>query len=132
MRSASRHGLGYRTIGGVPRLAFRSASGTPKSLTPRLRDTEGSKRGLSAFLDAADVPGGRPTKVQVIDLERLRSPLRAMPDGTHIAIVPVSPDGSIDDAALQAWAAARDAAGETIHEFTQLVLDAVVGQRVLD
>jgi hypothetical protein len=114
----------------LPRLVFRSASGTPKSLTPRQRDTDGPKPGLSAFLHVADVPGRRPTKVQVIDVDRVRIPLAVTIDGKHASIVPVLSGGGIDRRALEEWAAARDT--ENIHEFTQLVLDAVVAQRVLE
>jgi hypothetical protein len=85
---------------------------------------------LSAFLDVADVPGRRPTKVQVIDIDRVRSPLAVISDGKHVSIVPVLSGGDIDRNALEGWAAAREA--ENIHEFNQLVLDAVVAQRVLE
>lgn len=98
-------------------------------MTPRPeKDTEGDKRGLSAFDDARLVPGapGEQVKVQVIETGRLPAPLGfvAHADG-HVSIVPKAA-GEIDDAALVAWAATREA--EEPSNLTKKLLAAVVGQ----
>jgi hypothetical protein len=78
---------------------------------------------------SAAIPPGR--KAQGIDIDKLRPPIRAIPDdpekgGTtgHIAIAPVNENGAVDVKQLEAWAASRET-GQP-HAFTQILLDAVV------
>jgi hypothetical protein len=98
-------------------------------MTPRPeKDTEGDKRGLSAFDQAALVPGapGEQVKVQVIDTDKLPAPLGFVAHGDgHVSIVPKTA-GAIDDDALRAWAATREA--EEPSDLTKKLLAAVVGQ----
>lgn len=98
-------------------------------MTPRPgRDTLGDKRGLSAFEEQDRVPGapGELVKVQVIDTEKLEPPLSCVRHGDgHVSIVPMK-SGAIDDDALLAWAASRDA--EQPADLTKNVLAAVVKQ----
>jgi hypothetical protein len=70
-------------------------------------------------------------KAQAIDSDLLQPPLRAIPDnpdegGTegHVAIVPVTSQGQVDQELLEEWAATRRS-GQT-HQLTQMLLDAVV------
>jgi hypothetical protein len=103
---------------------------TADNFTPRPgKDTVGGP-GQQPGLSASDaIPPGR--KAQGIDVDRLRAPLKAIPDdiaqgGTagHYAIAPVDDKGEIDVKQLEAWARSRGT-GQT-HEFTQLLFDAVV------
>lgn len=107
---------------------------TSDNFTPRAgKDTigrPGQKAGLSA---SATIPPGR--KAQGIDIDKLKAPLKAIPDDTnqggtsgHFAIAPVDHAGEVDVKQLQAWAMARGT-GQT-HEFTQILLDAVVEPNV--
>jgi hypothetical protein len=109
---------------------YRASSGTARTMTPRPdRDTQGDKRGLSAFERPEFVPGapGERVKVQVIETDNLAAPLGLIRHGDgHVSIVPVTPAQEIDDAALAAWAATRDA--EETGDLTKKVLAAVVGQ----
>ncbi len=75
------------------------------------------------------VPVGR--KVQGIDIDKLRLPLMAIPDDTtiggtpgHFSIAPIDETGEVDVKQLVAWARSRGTS--QIHEFTQILLDAVV------
>ena len=99
-------------------------------MTPRPgRDTQGDKRGLSAFERPELVPGapGERVKVQIIETDNLATPLGFVRRGDgHVSIVPVTQAQEIDDAALAAWAATRDA--EEPDDLTKKVLAAVVGQ----
>jgi hypothetical protein len=86
----------------------------------------GQQPGLSA---SEAIPPGR--KAQGIDVDRLKPPLRGFPDdvkqgGTpgHVAIAPADEKGEVDVQNLEAWAMSRGT-GQT-HEFTQILLDAVV------
>ncbi len=70
-------------------------------------------------------------KAQGIDVGKLKPPLRAFPDDTkrggtpgHVTIAPVNEMGEVDVEQLEAWAALRGS--EKTHEFTQILLDAVV------
>lgn len=103
---------------------------TSDNFTPRIgKDTvgrPGQKAGLSA---SSLIPSGR--KAQGIDINKLKLPLKAIPDdiaqgGTpgHFSIAPVDTMGEVDGNGLEAWAISRGT-GET-HEFTRLLLDAVV------
>lgn len=103
---------------------------TSDNFTPRLgKDTIG-RPGQQAGLSAGDaIPSGK--KAQGIDIDMLKPPLRAIPDdpqqgGTpgHFAITPVNDKGEVDVARLEDWATSRGTG--QIHEFTQMVLDAVV------
>jgi hypothetical protein len=102
---------------------------TSDNFTPRPgKDTIGQP-GQQAGLSARDaIPPGR--KAQGIDIDKIKPPLRAIPDDTkqggtpgHFAIAPVDEKGEVDVKQLQAWAMSRGS-GQT-HEFTQLLLDAV-------
>jgi hypothetical protein len=103
---------------------------TADNFTPRAgKDTIG-RPGQQAGLSASDViPPGR--KAQGIDIAKLIAPLRAIPDniergGTpgHFAIAPTDEMGAVDLRQLEDWAMSRGT-GRT-HEFTQLLLNAVV------
>jgi hypothetical protein len=81
-------------------------------------------------LSASDaIPNGR--KAQGIDMDKLKPPLKAIPDDTtqggtpgHFAIAPVDEKGAVDVERLEAWTMSRGT-GQT-HELTQILLDAVV------
>jgi hypothetical protein len=85
-------------------------------------------------LSASDtIPPGR--KAQGVDTDKLKPPLRAIPDdptqgGTqgHFAIAPVDETSEVDVQQLEAWALSRRT-GQT-HAFTQILLDAVVEPNV--
>jgi hypothetical protein len=107
---------------------------TSDNFTPRSgKDTVG-KPGQQAGLSASEaIPPGR--KAQGINVDKLKLPLKAVPDdptqgGTpgHFAIAPVDEKGEVDVKQLEAWARSRGS-GQT-HEFTQLLLDAVVEPNV--
>jgi hypothetical protein len=107
---------------------------TADNFTPRPgKDTVG-RPGQAAGLSASEkIPPGR--KAQGIDIAKLRSPLRAIPDDTlhggtpgHFAIAPADERGEVDLNQLESWAQSRGS-GET-HEFTQILLDAVVQPNV--
>jgi RHS repeat-associated protein len=103
-------------------VVYRGGSATPVNLTPRL----GVDKGLSTFdtLEAAVQPGG---KAQVIDVSRLGLPLQAFPDTPpgHVSIRPSDAALSANPALIDEWAATRGT--ETIHSFTQSVIDAIIG-----
>ena len=103
---------------------------TPDNFTPRpSKDTlgrPGQKPGLSA---SSMIPPGR--KAQGVDISKLKPPLAACPDdpsrgGTpgHFSIAPTDKEGEVDIRSLEAWARSRGT--NSIHEFTQALLDAVV------
>ena len=103
---------------------------TADNFTPRLgKDTvgrPGQRPGLSA---SEGIPPGR--KAQGIDIDKLKPPLRAFPDEVerggapgHFAVAPVDESGEVDVMSLENWARSRGT-GQT-HEFTQILLDAVV------
>ena len=107
---------------------------TVDNFTPRPgKDTvggPGQQPGLSA---SAAIPRGK--KAQGIEVDKLKPRLRAWPDdknhgGTpgHFAIAPVDKNGELDVEELRAWASSRGT-GAT-HEFTQILLDAVVEHNV--
>jgi hypothetical protein len=107
---------------------------TADNFTPRPgKDTvagPGQQPGLSA---SEIIPPGK--KAQGIESERLKPPLRAIPDdiaqgGTagHYSIAPIDENGHVDPKKLEEWASARGS-GET-HDLTQIVLDAVVEPNV--
>ena len=91
-----------------------------------------SEAGLSAF---AAPPRGR--KSQGVETEKLKLPLKAIPDdvgrgGTpgHFSIAPVGENRQVDRAQLDDWSKARGS-GAT-HKLTQIVLDAVVKPNIQD
>jgi hypothetical protein len=107
---------------------------TNDNFTPRPgKDTvgePGQQPGLSA---SHAIPPGR--KGQGIDLDKLKPPLGAFADDTakggtpgHFAIAPVDEKGQVDVNNLEAWAKSRGT-GQT-HEYTQILLDAVVEPNV--
>src|SRR5438034_3977743 len=86
---------------------------TSDNFTPRPgKDTIG-RPGQQAGLSASDViPPGR--KAQGIDTDKLKPPLKALPDdatqgGTpgHFAIAPADAMGEVDAKQLEAWAMSR-------------------------
>jgi hypothetical protein len=107
---------------------------TADNFTPRAgKDTigaPGQQAGLSAWVT---VPSGK--KAQGIDTDKLRPPLRAIPDNPslggahgHFSIAPINEKGEVDVVRLEAWATSRGT-GQT-HELTQVLLDAVVEPNV--
>jgi hypothetical protein len=107
---------------------------TSANFTPRPgKDTVGGP-GQQPGLSASDaVPAGR--KGQAIDTEKLKPPLRVIPDDTtqggiagHFAIAPVNAMGEVDVRQLEAWADSRGT-GQT-HALTQILFDAVVEPNV--
>ena len=96
-------------------LVYRSASGTPDSLTPR---PGVDMDGLSTFSRPESLSGRR---LQIIDTRQFRT-LRAIADGPdgHVSIAPPNL------ADLVAWAASRQSG--VVHPYTQEVLDAIIGQ----
>ena len=103
---------------------------TADNFTPRRGKDTMARPGQQAGLSASDaMPTGR--KAQGIDIGKLKAPLKAIPDDTkqggtrgHFAIAPVNEMGEVDVKQLEAWAMSRGT-GQT-HEFTQILLDAVV------
>jgi len=101
----------------TPSIVYRGGSNTTKNLTPRpILDPNG----LSTYdsLEAAVAPG---EKAQLIDTRKLTT-LKAIADSPpgHVSITPGS------TAAVEVWAATRGTV--TVHEWTQEVIDAIVGQ----
>jgi hypothetical protein len=99
---------------GGKRLVYRSASGTPASMTPRAKDVGG--------LSAADsLSNALPGKNQVIDTSKLEN-LCAVCDNPatgHVSIYPKDPSQ------MQGWINSRG--GDTVHPLTQELMDAVIG-----
>ena len=116
-------------------LVYRSGSGREDNLTPRMiKDTvgkPGQSPGLSTYtnLGLAVLPGG---KAQVIDLDLLQLPLRGLEDEPlleggregHVSIAPTTPDGEVDRALLEEWAATRGT--DRVHRLTEIVKQALV------
>jgi len=107
---------------------------TADNFTPRLdKDTVG-RPGQQPGLSASEmIPPGK--KAQGIDTDKLKPPLGACPDdasqgGTvgHVAIAPLDESGAVDVKSLEAWATSRGTS--SIHDFTQILLDAVVEPNV--
>lgn len=103
---------------------------TADNFTPRPgKDTvaqPGRQPGISA---SETIPPGR--KAQGIDTDKLKPPLRAIPDDIgrggvigHVSIAPIGEDGKLDEVQLEAGAGARGS--KEPHRFTQILLDAVV------
>ena len=103
---------------------------TSDNFTPRPGKNTIGRPGQQAGSSASDsIPPGR--KAQGIDIDKLKPPLKAIPDdmkqgGTpgHFAIAPVDEKGEVDVQKLEAWAMSRGT-GQT-HQLTQILLDAVV------
>lgn len=122
-----------RTHGFVYRWGRRSA----QNCTPRPGvDTTGHpglrEPGLSTseHLEAGKGPAIR------IDVSLLRPPLLALADDPscagptgHVTITPVSESGQVDPVLLEEWAQSR--APGSVHPLTQIVLDAVVAEKVM-
>ena len=91
------------------------------------KDTEQPKDpGRFPGLSTTETPGKGKLN-QVIDLARLKEPLRACADAAnHVAIVPVNDQGEIDRAKLEEWASYREK--KECHPLTQIMQDAIVGQ----
>lgn len=116
-------------------IVYRSGARTSDNFTPRLgKDTvaqAGKPPGLSTFntLVALHLPSGG--KAQKLDLELLKPPLQWFLDDPtqggnpgHVAITPATPGGDVDQPRLEEWAACRRT--ETLHPFTQIVLDCIM------
>lgn len=126
-------GLSEQLTGGFDVILYIWGNLTSDNFTPRPKDTTGlpgQKAGLSAWKTIT--PG---KKAQGIDTDKLKRPLMAIPDDEargglpgHFAIAPVDETGEIDTRRLEEWAGSRGT-GQT-HEFTQIVLDAVVEPNV--
>jgi chorismate synthase len=97
---------------------YRSASGTPDSLTPRSGVDDVAGGGLS-FFDSLNNPGVKPGKYVEVDTSKLVT-LIAIPDNNPPGHVTVTP-GSLQ--ALQDWAATRGTG--QLHPFTAEILAAV-------
>jgi hypothetical protein len=117
---------------GVPQriqagIVYRAGSHTADNCTPRPGLDTVHPAGLSTYttIERALERGGK--KAQTIDLARLPPTLAGfMDEEGHVAIVPVDPDGKVDFCQLNEWAACRGT--EKMHQFTQLVLDAIVDE----
>jgi len=108
---------------------YRSASGTNKSMTPRLdrlQDLEGSRRGLSTHVDPekAITKREKPAKHRVlgIDVGLLSEPQAFQDEDGHVALRPPT------DELLRAWAMRRDDE-EHPHRLTQEVQDAIIDRK---
>jgi len=121
-------------LGGTKVIVYIWGNLTIDNFTPRPgKDTIG-RPGQQAGLSASDaILTGR--KAQGIEIDRLKPPLKAIPDdpeqgGTpgHFAIAPVDKKGDVDTKQLEAWANSRGT-GQT-HKFTQILLNAVVEPNV--
>lgn len=95
-------------------LIYRSASGTPASMTPRAADT----KGLSA---ANSLENALPGKNQIIDTSKLKN-LCAICDNAKTGHVSIAPK---DASQLQGWINSRG--GTATHPLTKELMDAVVG-----
>ena len=95
-------------------LVYRSASGTPDSMTPRPKDSEGLSSAIS--LEKA-MPG----KNQIIDTSKLKNLVAILdnPKTGHVSIVPKDP------CEMEGWIKSRGS-GE-VHPLTKELMDAVVG-----
>ena len=100
--------------GSGKKLVYRSASGTPASMTPRVKDAGG--------LSAADsLSNALPGKNQIIDTSRLNN-LCAVCDNIatgHVSIYPKDPTQ------MQGWINSRG--GDAVHPLTRELMDAVIG-----
>ena len=94
-------------------LVFRSASGTPTSMTPRPKDT----KGLSSF---NSLENALPGKNQVIDTKKLQN-LCANCDNPSTGHVSITPK---DMTQMQGWINSRGS--DKVHPLTQELMDAVV------
>jgi len=108
---------------------YRSASGTNKSMIPRLdrlQDLEGSRRGLSTHVDPekAITIREKPAKHRVLGIDvGLLSELQAFEDEDgHVALRPPT------DELLRAWVQRRDDE-EHPHRLTQEVQDAIIDRK---
>lgn len=93
---------------------YRGGGKGPSNMTPRLKDTEGDKRGLSTFRNL-DAVKGHVSEAQIIETTKLAAPLQSWPNGSdaddsHESIVPaVDHDAApslanVDNAVLVDWA----------------------------
>jgi hypothetical protein len=118
------------TTGGTRVIVYIWGNLTSDNFTPRPgKDTIGGPGQMAGLSASEMLRGGR--KAQGIDTDKLKPPLRAIPDDTkqggtpgHVAITPVDENGEVDLKQLEAWALSRGT-GQT-HELTQILLDAVV------
>lgn len=109
---------------------YRLGNLTPDNFTPRPgKDTVASPGQVPGLSASVALSPGR--KAQGIEIDRIKPPLRAIPDDPerggspgHFAIAPVDTDNNVDMTLLEAWAQSRGS-GE-MHELTQRLLDAVI------
>ncbi|WP_431286566.1 hypothetical protein [Roseateles chitinivorans] len=97
-------------------IIYRSATGTPSSMTPRVKDA----KGLSAADSLGNALPGRNQMIDVAKLKRLCAECDNPITG-HVSIYP------IDMREMQGWINSRN--GPDIHPLTQELLDAVVGRK---
>ena len=113
-RTAVNASRGLQHLGGKGTTAYRSASGTPKSMTPRTKDLTG--------ISAADsLENALPGLNQIIDTSKLRN-LCAVCDNVSTGHVSIFPR---DMSQMQGWMNSRGAA--QVHPLTKELMDAVVG-----
>jgi hypothetical protein len=94
---------------------YRSASGTPASMTPRPQDA----KGLSASINLDSFPSG--SKIQAIDTSKLTN-LCAVCDNPKTGHVSISPK---DTTQMQGWIDSRTS--PNTHSLTQELMNAVTG-----
>lgn len=109
---------------------YRSGSKTDGNMTPKAKDLEGDKKGLSTFEDLTKTPI-RISKAQVIDTDKLTT-LSAVRNGvgdrdSHVSI---RPEG--DDALMEEWSKSQhDSDKDAVkyrHDLTKEVQDAIVSE----
>ena len=117
--------LGAALVTTPPVAAQQQAPLPPGSPLIGRPDTDAAKR------LAPVAPPPIPATADKFPIDKLKAPLKAIPDDTkqggtpgHFAIAPVDEKGEVDVKQLEAWAMSRGT-GET-HELTQKLLDAVV------
>ena len=103
----------FKGAKGSENLIYRSASGTPNSMTPRPKDSTG----LSA---ANSLENALPGKQQVIDTSKLKN-LCAVCDNPKTGHVSITPK---DMSQMQGWIDSRGSG--TVHPLTQELMEAVV------
>ena len=103
-------------------LVYRYGQNSVPNMTPRPGIDTSATAGRVPGLSTADIPRRKPA--QTIDVAKLAVPLAAFRDGAnHVAIVPITDAGEVDQALLDEWAASRTT-GAT-HALTALLRAAV-------
>lgn len=106
-------------------IVYRAGLSNPGNMTPRPKDAQGPRRGLSANVDPVSAlpPGSANEEYIVVAIDvALLQHLQAYRDRVgHVAIRPPT------DSELKEWIESRGAAD--LHPFTQEVRNAVVGKQ---